>query len=240
MVLATAELSTMKLRKIAKFFIGIALLPLAAALTTTMYNLILSLPWRPQTSFLHAPWLPFAAGYVSWLAVFAILPPPMRAYVLGHELTHALWAWLMGARVSGLRVRKTGGQVLTSKSNWLITLAPYFFPFYAMLFIAIFYAAAFFWPNGMRFLWVLYFFVGVGWSFHITFTVAMLTIRQPDIEQNGWVFSMIAIYCMNLLVIALTFIVLSGEISLGKFASTLARETVEAYAGTISLFTSAR
>ena len=55
-----------------------------------------------------------------------------------------LLALLLDAkRGGGLKVSKTGGQVKTSKTNWFITLAPYFFPFYAMLFIGLFFAAAF-------------------------------------------------------------------------------------------------
>ena len=68
------------------------------------------------------PAMAFGAGYLLWLLVFIFLPKPVRTYVLGHELTHAAWALLMGARVSGLSVRKSGGQVRTSKTNWAITL----------------------------------------------------------------------------------------------------------------------
>src|SRR5436190_23144549 len=100
-----------------------------------------------------------AAGYACVLLVYAFLPKPMRTYVLGHELTHALWALMMGARVSGLKVRKTGGQVKTSKTNWLITLAPYFFPFYAVLFVGLFFLARAIW-NLDQYL-VLFFLIGL-------------------------------------------------------------------------------
>ena len=115
----------------------------------------------------------FATGYALWLGVFVFLPKPMRTYVLGHELTHAIWALMMGARVGGLKVKKTGGQVRTSKVNWLIALAPYFFPFYAMLFIGVFFITYAIW-NLSAYLWVLFFLVGLGWSFHVTFTLMML------------------------------------------------------------------
>src|SRR5437016_6156471 len=89
--------------------------------------------------------LAFGVGYGLWLLVFCFLPKPVRTYVLGHELTHALWALLMGARVSGLKVGKAGGQVQTSKTNWAITLAPYFFPFYAVLFMIGFFIGHWIW-----------------------------------------------------------------------------------------------
>ena len=90
-----------------------------------------------------------------WLLVFVFLPKPIRTYVLGHELTHAIWALLMGARVSGLTVRKAGGQVRTSKTNWAITLAPYFFPFYAVLFMTGFFIAHAIWDLTPYF-WILF------------------------------------------------------------------------------------
>ena len=97
-------------------------------------------------SFLDA--MPAAAGSSGWLsaesiaalggvAAFALcwiaVSHPVRAYVLGHELTHAIWGLMFGARPSDLRVGQNGGSVKLTKSNLLITLAPYFFPFYTFL-----------------------------------------------------------------------------------------------------------
>jgi len=31
--------------------------------------------------------------------IYLLLPKPMWIYVFGHELTHAVWTWLMGGRV---------------------------------------------------------------------------------------------------------------------------------------------
>ncbi len=175
----------------------------------------------------------FVAGYGLWLAVFVFLPKPMRTYVLGHELTHALWALMMGARVGGLKVKKTGGQVRTSKTNWFIALAPYFFPFYAMLFIALFFIAHAIW-NLERHMGVLFFLVGLGWSFHVTFTLMMLlTVKQPDIESQGALFSTTVIYCMNLLVMALVVAALSRSVTFAALARTLANTLFSAYGWTL-------
>ena len=57
----------------------------------------------------------------------------MVLYVFGHELTHALWVWLMGGRVSRFRVGRDGGHIVTDKNNFWIALAPYFFPLYSLL-----------------------------------------------------------------------------------------------------------
>ena len=213
--------------KALKLLIGVLLLPACAALTLTAWHMArqLSLGQVLTDSTLWA----FVAGYALWLAVFVFLPKPMRTYVLGHELTHALWALMMGARVGGLKVKKTGGQVRTSKTNWFIALAPYFFPFYAMLFIALFFIAHAIW-NLDRYMWVLFSLVGLGWSFHVTFTLMMLlAVKQSDVSSQGALFSAVAIYCMNLLVMALTVAALSRSVTLADLARTLGSALVAAY-----------
>ena len=57
----------------------------------------------------------------------------MLLYVFGHELTHAIWTWLMGGKVSQFRVSRVGGYVVTDTNNFWISLAPYFFPIYSIL-----------------------------------------------------------------------------------------------------------
>src|SRR5215475_12752418 len=81
-------------------------------------------------------WVPLLAGAACWVAIFLLLPKPMWVYVFGHELTHALWAWLFGGRVKQFKATSQGGHVVVTKSNFLIALAPYFFPLYAVLVVA--------------------------------------------------------------------------------------------------------
>jgi hypothetical protein len=229
---ADPQKSTGKIVRLLKLLLGILLLPACAALTMTAWRLGGQVSFAPHPLADPALWA-FAGGYALWLAVFVFLPKPMRTYVLGHELTHAIWALMMGARVGGLKVKKTGGQVRTSKVNWFIALAPYFFPFYAMLFIGLFFIAHAIW-NLSAYLWVLFFFVGLGWSFHVTFTLMMLlTVKQPDIESQGVLFSVVVIYCMNLLTMALTVAALSRSVTFAALAQSLAGDLVAAYGWTL-------
>jgi hypothetical protein len=179
------------------------------------------------------PAVAFGLGYGLWLLVFAFLSRPMRTYVLGHELTHALWALMMGARVGGLKVRKTGGQVRTSKANWLITLAPYFFPFYAVLFTVGFFAVHAFWSLNAYF-WVLFLLVGLGWSFHVTFTLMiLLTVSQPDVRSQGVIFSAVVIFLMNLLTMNVTATSLSQVLTFKMLAETFGQTLAGSYGWTL-------
>jgi len=138
------------------------------------------------------------AGFAAHLLIWSACPRPVRAYVLGHELTHALFGLLFGARVSNLRVGLRGGSVTLTKSNVLITLAPYFFPFYTILVVAAaLVARCFVSPLPCPFAWL--FAVGFTWCFHVCFTIRSVAQEQPDIEEYGRVFSYVFIWIFNVL-----------------------------------------
>jgi hypothetical protein len=223
--------------KLVKLMVALLLLPACVALTMSAWGLVHRLVFEPRAiTALDSPLAAFGAGYLLWLLVFTFLPKPMRTYVLGHELTHAVWALLMGARVSGLKVKKTGGQVRTSKTNWVITLAPYFFPFYAMLFIAAFFIAHAIWDLSAHMYW-LFFLAGLGWSFHVTFTLMMLlTTKQPDVQSQGVVFSVVIVYLMNLLTLTLTATLLSRTLTVADLARETGRDCLLTYSWTLDKF----
>ncbi len=221
--------------KLVKFVVALLLLPAVGGLTLTGAQVARELAFNPQSYAAGIGWA-FWGGYVLWLMVFALLPRPTRTYVLGHELTHAIWAWCMGARVGGLKVRKSGGEVRTSKTNWAIVLAPYFFPFYAMLFIILFFPAHWMWDLH-RWLWVLFFLIGLGWSFHVTFTLMMLlTTSQPDVRSQGVLFSAVVIYAMNVLTILVTTALLSHTVDFLWLGKTLGSDLWTAYGWTLDKF----
>ena len=130
-------------------------------------------------------------------------------------------------------MRKSGGQVRTSKTNWAITLAPYFFPFYVMLFMAGFFIAHAIWDLTTHF-WILFFLVGLGWSFHVTFTImVLLTVSQPDVKSEGALFSAVVIYLMNLLVMAVTATLLSQSLTFTKLAQAFGDNLPASYVWTL-------
>lgn len=165
-------------------------------------------------------WMAAGAGFLLWLLLFVFLPAPVKSYVLAHELTHALWGGLFGASLLSMRVSRTGGSVKLSESNFLVVLAPYFFPLYAIVAIcAYFLASVFFDLDKYRpFLMAL---IGFTMGYHIFFTVSVLGQKQDDIARYGRFFSYALIYFMNALVISLV-IVAVAPVTINQFVARLA------------------
>lgn len=173
-----------------KFIIAILLLPVCAGAARALW-LVLCASGRADVV-----WVPLLAGAACWLVVFWLLPKPMWLYVFGHELTHALWTWLFGGQVKKMKVSSAGGHVVVSKTNFFITLAPYFFPFYAVLVIAGFAIGHLFWDWRNDLVW-FHLFVGAAYAFHVTLTWHVLKTRQSDITSQGWLFSGVIVFLGN-------------------------------------------
>jgi len=212
--------------KLLRFVIGLLLLPFCLAASKTVYLLARSVQPSSAAAATGAWWL--AGGSALWLLLFFTLPRPVRTYVFAHELTHALWGWLMGARVSGLKVARDRGSVKLSRTNFLITLAPYFFPLYTILVIGAYYALSIFVEVERCDLWWLGM-IGLTWGFHFTFTVTTLLQQQSDVREYGRLFSYTVIYVLNVLGIGLWIVAVTSA-SLEQMVGLLRGCTADAIA----------
>ncbi|MBI2437422.1 MAG: hypothetical protein HYV36_01215 [Lentisphaerae bacterium] len=193
--------------RILRFGIGLLLVQCSIGLTRTV---VMSAGATAALALAGGarPFLALVAGLAAAVFVFWVLPAQVRLYVLAHELTHALWGALLGARVSGLRVTAKGGQVKLSQSNWLIALAPYFFPLYTVLVILAYYGLLIFFDLRPYVLaWLAL--VGFSLGFHFTSTLYALIRDQPDVRAYGRFFSLSTIYFVNLLLICLVLLLVA-------------------------------
>lgn len=190
-----------------RFGIGIFLVPCGIALTRTVAAIIGASAKASVAAGMDS-FLMLAAGLAAAVLMFWVLPVPVRLYVLAHELTHAFWGALLGARIFGLRVSGSGGYVKLSQSNWFIALAPYFFPLYTLIVILAYYILLIFFdlrPYAAVWLGL----VGLTLGFHCVFTIYALAQDQKDVRDYGRVFSFGVIYLLNMLGICLVLLLVA-------------------------------
>lgn len=133
----------------------------------------------------------YFAGGVAGMAAIRIGMRIHRgvAETFEHELTHILFALLTFHPVSGMNVNDYGGGNMTfrGKGNWLIALAPYFFPLAsaAMMFLTVAYGRV----TGLLPDWLL---IGLGLAFgyDVCAFAEQIHPRQTDFKVAGYWFSL--------------------------------------------------
>lgn len=214
--------------------IGIFLLPVAYLLTQTFFGAFSRAAVEHEFWATDEFWF-FGLGSALWtLWFFGSIwsmgePRPLRAYVFAHELTHAIWVWMWGGRVSRFEVSRDGGFILTDTHNFWIALAPYFYPLYSIVLIAFYGLASLFYDVahvGETFILLtplqwLFLLLGASWAFHLSFAIWMIPKGQSDLSYHGNFFSLVIIYLMNVLVLALFLIVAAPEISFASLGREL-------------------
>lgn len=166
--------------------------------------------------------VPFWAGLLVSLALWRQDSRAVRRlYVFGHEATHALTAWGMGGKVHAFHVGEDGGHVDLSKSNFIIALAPYCVPIYALVVVAVYRAWLWTVPEAAApglFLALM----GAALAFHWALTAEVLWTRvQPDLAAaGGKIFSLSVIALANgLCVLFLAKALFPRTVDLGRAAS---------------------
>ena len=177
--------------KIIRACLGILLIPAAIGYSFAFYDQLLS-PRR-----IGQPEVFLLLGITAYLAIHVLFGAPSRAYVFGHELTHATATWVSGGQVKGFKAGAKKGAVTTNKITGFIALAPYMIPVYAVLVALVYGVAGFFWDVRPYIHWFL-FGLGASLAFHLVFTVEALKQKQTDLDVLGPILSLGLIYFANI------------------------------------------
>jgi len=165
----------------------------------------------------------FALGGLLWTIAFFGFPRPLLIYVFGHELTHALWVWMQFGEVSEFRVGRDGGYIIADRRDFLVSLAPYFFPLYSIAAIAVYWGISLFYADAWAYHRWLYAALGVTWAFHFSFTCWMIPRQQTDLLLHGTFFSLVVIYLANLAVLTVLLIAACPQLHWRGFEHDLVR-----------------
>ncbi|MCF7674465.1 MAG: hypothetical protein K9N23_12400 [Akkermansiaceae bacterium] len=190
-------------RKLPRNLLGLPLLPFC---WVTLWTLL----WQFSRATFHQGfwqttefWF-FATGVVvmiGWLASGLREKFFLYSYVLGHEVTHAVFVFLCGGRVTDIGVSSTGGYVTTTKTNLLIALSPYFVPFWSVVTVAVYIILKLTLVFSAEWDKAFYFALGFTWTFHMVMTVWMIPKDQPDLRENGTLLSLAVIFFTNLVML---------------------------------------
>jgi hypothetical protein len=188
--------------KWSKMILALLLLPICMGGTSALGRVLRS------SGGADTVWVPLVAGAACWVVIYLLLPKPMWLYVVGHELTHVVWTWLFWGRVKRFRATARGGHVVVTRGNFLVTLAPYFFPFYAVVVVALFGLGHLLWGWTQHLAW-FHLFLGAAYAFHVTLTLQILQTRQTDVTDQGYFFSGVILWLGNVSVLLLGVAVLT-------------------------------
>lgn len=190
-----------------RFIFALFILPIAISFTGVLINCL--------CSFSHS-YIPFLLGVASYTLTYPIFRKPLTSYVIGHELTHILGVWFSRGKIHSVKIGRHGGMVKTDKINLWTALLPYIFPIYTVLVLGIYFILSILWNMSMYYNWMV-FILGVTWAFHFWMTIYVLRLNQPDIRYGGFLFSMVTIFTINILILALLLVFVSPELSILDF-----------------------
>ncbi len=154
---------------------------------------LISLPALVQVvsyfHFMQMKFYAFLGGMVAYIAIkiLSSARSNMSMQILAHEFTHIFFALLTFHKVVHIHLNmdESGGAMgFKGKGNWLIVIAPYFFPlflFFLMMF-ATFFAAKIpdsFWVNGL---------FGYFFAYHLESIMIQTHGQQPDFKEVGFLF----------------------------------------------------
>ena len=201
-----------------KFIIAILLLPVCAGASRALW-LVLRAGYGADTV-----WIPLLAGAACWVVIFLLLPKPNGFTFSATNSRTRCGRGCLAGEVKKMKVTSSGGHVVVSKTNFVIALAPYFFPLYAVIVVGVFALGNLIW-NWRGYLVWFHLCVGAAYAFHVTLTLHTLRTRQSDITSHGHLFSAVIIFLGNVCVLLFGIPLLTRRPEILKIFSLWSAET---------------
>jgi hypothetical protein len=188
-----------------KWPVAIASFVFLPGLVYALYFVVRGIAEHPGNS---VPFLLGAGGYV--VLFVALLGRRIGFWtIVEHELTHALFAWATFHRVVGFSAMRTGGHVrYLGRGNWLIAIAPYFFPTFTLLVVV---ALSLLPP---RHIYAGSIVLGVSVAHHVMSTWSETHRHQSDLREVGWLWSWMFLPAVNAFTIGIVLSYAAGTRSL--------------------------
>lgn len=149
----------------------------------------------------------FSIGFIIFMAIWRMFGRHLQVVcTFEHEITHLLFGLLFFKFPKGFKVTMhDGGHVKLTGSNFLIYLAPYFFPTVCYLILPF----AFVTPT--KYLPIYYGILGASLAFHLVSTWSELHLKQTDIQKSGIIFSIAFLPVANLIFYGVFIVLIFGK-----------------------------
>ena len=190
------------MQKFINSFLKIIKYPVAIFCLLSFYPMSIALMQMIFKTFTIDILLYFLFPIIGVMIVWGVVPglSGSALTIFAHEATHMLAAILTFHKPKGMSIRDGQGGSFTyqGKGNWLITIAPYFFPTFPFLWMLI---GLWFTFQDQTFPpWYIMTF-GFLVGYHIVSNFYQIHSEQTDFKKAGYFFSMMFIPGANILVI---------------------------------------
>ena len=155
----------------------------------------------------------FIFGFLSFVPVWYLWMKKADFFTtFEHEFTHLIVGLFFLKKPAGFAVTEgQGGVTQLYGSNFVISLAPYFLPTLALLFLPLYFVMS------LKFYKEYFFILGLLSSYHVFSTIDEFSYQQSDIYKHGNVFSTIFIIFGNLLFYGYLFAIAVGGFKMGWY-----------------------
>jgi len=207
------------------FLLSLVLFPVCFGAGKSFFYVLVELF---KVSASYSLWTYFICGFISYVVLQLIFFKPLKLYVFGHELTHALVGLISGARLKSFKVKQSSGSVTLSKVNLLTVLSPYFVPLYTLLLMLCYVLFGFFAKKAYGIHHYFVFLLGMSIAFHIALTIFAIFQGQSDFQRYGIIYSLIIVFLANCIFLAFLFS-LFFPVSFWIFLKSTVKNSADAY-----------
>lgn len=176
-----------------KFMLGVMSVAGTAAYGTALWRL-----W--DSSLLDLPQARAAAiGFLAGAVIWAAFGRKLGFFgIFEHEFTHLVFGLLMFQRPKSFYASARKGHVTSEGSNFIDTLAPYYFPTFSYILLVVFPLLR---PSAHLYFYPI---LGLATGYHLISNVTEFGFRQPDVRRSGAAFSLV--FCIFAALLAFGFL----------------------------------
>ena len=165
--------------------------------------MLLSLPAYIQSlyyfKFTNLQYVALLGGFFLFFISRSMMDSSVKSNmeIVAHEMTHAFFALLTLHKVTGIRVEgdNSGGNMsFEGEGNWLIVIAPYFFPLFGFFYMIAFSVYTHFAPSNLILNGILGFFIG----YHLDTVGSQIHEKQTDLPKVSYKFCAMFLPAANL------------------------------------------